>query len=548
MNQKNENGHENKRKGLVIAGYLFILMSVLTLLPDIGEAAQYYVWGRVYCASELPEDEDPPINPLTGIPEEQIVGDNMAAVFPRNLVKVHVISNSDGTTLGSAAVIYDGGYFISFTAPGPGVEVTISVEDLATTETIMESEAQVLSQWPTPNIRYILLPELNEIGDDRVFASCPTPIKLVGIFTRVGKVELETELNSTTHRLINESNGLATVPKAVAEYLGIASYQDAPFGGKLFLFGAFSQALYSWGARYRIKIENLDTSAISYMEDELFKTRYTVDPVALSVTTERMRLGPDTSIDGTPLYEMTPLSSGNQFWTFPDLLARWNTAGMNGRYELTIEIVGPPPFFICDPVPNFTNLKLTLDNTSPIAGISPLYPGAGDTPRVYTPGDPVPAPYDLEGALVGTTGDYDSASDAICAVLGFETNKDHLAFKLTAYHDNGVTAGAIDGFLRYWHFSFYRNDDKPFKKIIGKYYDGKTNTMKDYSGLRIPGTTANDLDGFQDKYLYVNPGHIDLGSPDGCGYRFVIRAATRATDGYHYLRWSGDDDIHCLKR
>ena len=283
------------------------------------------------------------------------------------------------------------------------------------------------------------------------------------------------------------------------------------------------------------------------MDDPLIKTKYTVELTTLTVTTDRIQLGPNFSIDGTPLYEMTPLSAGNEFWSFPDLLALWRTGGLNGNYEVTLEIVGPSPGEICSPIPNFTNLKLNLDNTSPSAAIIPLYTGAGDTPRMYTPGDAVPTPYDLLDSMLGTSANYGTIPNPICAVLEYANPDDHLAFKLTAFHDNGVTAGTIDGFLRYWYFSFKRNDGS-YHNIIGKQYNGTTNTMEDYSGLKITTCTKSSLDGFQEKYLYLNEGHVDLGSPDGCAYRFVIRSATRTTDGYSHLRWASDEDLHCLKK
>jgi hypothetical protein len=443
--------------------------------------------------------------------------------------------------------VYDGGYFIGFTAPGATTQVTFVVEDLATNDILMESEPEELSQWPTPNIRYLLIPDSTEINDDREYAKCSNPAKYIGIFTRVGLIELQTELSGTPYRLIDTTTGLVNVPVAVANYLGIAAYQDAPLGGNLYMFGAFSEKLYKIGAHYRIRIDNLDAGTWTYMDDPLIKTKYTVALATLTVTTDRIELGPNFSIDGTPLYEMTPLSVGNEFWSFPDLLALWRTGGLNGNYEVTIEIVGPSPSKICTPIPNFANLRLTLDNTSPSAAILPLYSGAGDTPRMYTPGDTVPTPYNLLDSMLGTSGNYGTIPNPICAVLEYAGSDEHLAFKLTAFHDNGVTAGTIDGFLRYWYFAFKRNDGS-YHNIIGKQYNGATKTMEDYSGLKITTCTKSSLDGFQEKYLYLNQGHVDLGSPDGCAYRFIIRAATRTTDGYNHLRWAGDEDLHCLKK
>jgi len=555
MRSKQENFHKNKRNWLPGRVFLIAFVLMMVMLPATVDAAQYYVWGRVYCAWELPEDEEPPINPLTGVPGDQIVGENMIASFPRNLVTVRVLAASDGSELGSAIAMYDGGYFIGFTAGAATTQVTFVVEDLATNDILMESEPEELSQWPTPNIRYLLTLDLTEIGDGREFTECSDPLKYTGIFTRVGLIELATELGGTTHRLIDTDTGLATVPNDVASYLGIAQYQDAPLGGNIYLFGAFSEELYGMGMQYRIRIDNLDTGTWTYMDDPLIKTKYTVDLTTLTVTTDRVELGPDDSIDGTPRYTLTPLSSGNEFWSFPDQLALWRTAGLNGNYKVTLEIADLAASNWCS-IPDFTELRITLDNTSPSAAILPLYSGAGDTPRMYTPGDTVPTPYDLLDSMLGTGGpggNYGTIPNPICAVLEYAGSDDHLAFKLTAFHDNGVTTPpdsdgiVFDGFLRYWYFSFKRNDGS-YHNIIGRQYNGATHSMEDYAGLKITTCTISSPDGFQDKYLYLNEGHVDLGSPDGCAYRFIIRAATRTTDGYNHLRWTGDEDLHCLKK
>jgi hypothetical protein len=284
------------------------------------------------------------------------------------------------------------------------------------------------------------------------------------------------------------------------------------------------------------------------MDDPLVKTRYTVNLTATppTVTTDRINLGPKT-IGGTPnCYELTPLALGNVFWSFPDLLAIWRTGELNGNYRVTLELVGLIPATDFIPVPEYTDLRVHLDNISPVARIRPLDdspsgvpPLTYDTPLIYTPGPAVPSPSTLLAAMLGAPGDYSPSSGPVCAIMEFTHHAQHLAFKLSAHHSNG--------FLRYWNFQFKRNDGG-YHTLIGKTYNGVSNHMEDDAGVRIPLAAFTSGNGFQDHYLYLNPAHVDLGTGDGCGYRFVIHAATRATDGYNYLRWSSDEDIHYLKQ
>jgi len=135
--------------------------------------------------------------------------------------------------------------------------------------------------------------------------------------------------------------------------------------------------------------------------------------------------------------------------------------------------------------------------------------------------------------------------DPTCLILNLEgpTGSKYLAFKLIGYHENG--------FLRRWYFRYERNDENN-ETLIGKKYDGTTDSMVDYSiGIRIS-STQTDVHGFQNKYLYLDTEHLqppgvtgDLGS---CVYRFVIGASTRTTDGYQYLRHVWDQDLHYIQR
>jgi hypothetical protein len=557
--------NSSNRNFLSRVPFLAVFLLIL-LLPGMAEAANYTVQGRVYTAFALEEGEDMPVNPLTGIPDGQVIGDDMFAVEPRNLVKVSVIAASNGSELGSFITSYDGGYFIHFTAAGGGIDVRFVVEELATSQVLLDTdESELTLADGVVNIRYLLVLEgLSEIGNDRDFApEPPVPPQYTGIFTRVGKIELKsndpetgTPVDIIDSNPASPTHGQATVPPGIATQLAIHEYQDAPFGGNLYLFGAFSEELYDNSSiLYRIKYVN-EASETAYIKDSLVKTKYTVDFGTGEVNTERITLGPLPPAEAGGIencYKLTPIAEGsNVFWSFPDLMALWRTGELNGKHTISIEIIdlsaadpeNPVEF---TPVAT-TELTLRLENVSPSARILALGPedNAFPTPRVYTPG-PAVTDDDLISTRLGTwTGDYGGSGSFICAILNLEgaVGSKYLAFKLKASHDNGI------GYLRYWYFEYARNDTG-YTVHVGKRYNGTSNSMEDYSSSVQVSSGENGTDGFTDKFIYLNTeylqpgGGTDMGS---CAYRFVIKAATRTTDGYNYLRWSHDEDIHYIQR
>jgi hypothetical protein len=554
---------------------------MLSWLPCQSLAEDYIVLGRVYSATTLPPDEEPPINPLTDAAPQQIIGEHLLAQVPRNLVKVKVLAASDGNELGSYITRYDGGYFVSFTAAptsDSNIDVRFVVEELATSKALLRSQDLALTAWnpsdeTTVNVRFLLLDEdLSDIGGGGAVTDMEpeAPAIYTGIFTRVGKIEIATEVNGGTVRIIRD-NGRATIPEStdptddVARRLHIPNYQDSPFGGNLYLFGAFSSDLYGKeDFHYRIRIDG--PSGSTYMDDELKKTKYVVNLTTGTVETESVILGPhdgggatDCTDSGRPVcYDPTPLSSGaNVFWSFPDLLALWRTGGLNGNHTLEIEAVSTDPAELdpaeFGPIEGYTRLLLNLDNIRPIARIEKLDEGETDaTPRVYTPSSPDTAiSGDLMeiGAPLGDfSTDYGGSASPICGILnlGEETTVDkYLAFKLTAYHQNEA--------MRYWQFRFRRNDGD-YKIHVGKQfkildYETMEMAMVDFESYQVSSAEVRQ-DGFEGRYLYLNTDYLANGTSGlaSCGYRFEIRATTRTTDGYHYLRYAWDEDVHYLQR
>lgn len=551
-----------------LGGVTLIILLAILLLPTLLEAETYYVWGHVHTAIPLAAGEELPENPLSDVFEnnpELIIGDNLVPQVTRNMVKVRIIKTSDGSEFGSYIVRHGGGYLIHNNTESGDVSVRFIVEELATSKKLLESDKETLSQGE--NTRFLLIPEsVMSIDGGRTYAEALTPGNYTAIFTRVGKIELATEVGGNTYRLIDTVTGEATVPQVVVDSLHIPRYQDSPFGGNLFFFGAFSMELYdNSDIYYRIRIVSEDSTYNELMSAPLVKTKYTVNFTTGHVDAERITLGPLPLVEAggyANCYRLTPIAEGsNIFWSFPDLVALWPTGEFNGKYTLSLEVIdlsvsdpeNPPDF---EPIANFTTLPLMLDNTPPTAKIEPLTSTAEDTPYVYKSGGsagPVPPSDDLLNNLVGTFSDtshYVVGANPACMILNLESPPaftSYLAFKLTAHHPNG--------YLQKWYFWYKRNDKNTdgspiAETLLGKIYNG-TPTMDQYPGARVNSTQVSES-GFENKYLYISADYLQPSSitdPLGsCGYRFVIWAMARATDGYHYLWHRWDDDIHYVQR
>ncbi|MBN2443137.1 MAG: hypothetical protein JXJ04_17385 [Spirochaetales bacterium] len=537
-----------QKKGVKIFVKVFLLLSLI-IVPFISHAANYYVWGRVYSARLLYEGEAVPNNPLTGVAPEIIIGqEDMVATTERNLVSVTIVKASDNTTLSTSITQNNGIYFNSFSSSDPGpLPVKIIVTELVNGTNLFQSDSVTIQAYPPVfNIRYILVPEEpHEIGNGRDYPSFPLGTgEYTGIFTRVGKIELEHDGT----RLIDTTTGLATVENPIAGYLDVPEYVDSPFGGNLFLFGAFSADLYNYpNVRYRIRIDNLETGGLpTYVSAPLRKTKYTVNTSTMTVDSVTVTLGPEEVAGVSNCYKLTDLSvSNSEFYSYPDLLAIWPTSGLNGRHRISIEVGFMPAGTLFIPFADYTSIVINLDNVAPIAAILPIASDPVDTPRVYTPG-PLP-PVDLSSSYVGSfPGDYGGAVNHECMILNMDDTEDdkYLALKLSAYHSNGY-----EGYIRYWNFRYYRNDDKN-EILIGKKYDPLTpSVLTDYfPGIRIS-TAEDSTSGFLNKYLYLDKSYLLPAGETGCScaYRFRIAITTRTTNGYQYLRWREDNDYHYIQ-
>lgn len=301
-------------------------------------AATYHVNGSVYAADPLPEGAEAPPNPVADLmsgtspvltADEVVGGDELYATGILSMVRVEAVDASANTVLGSGVALL-GSYYLTFNHAAFTVDVVFRVRDAATGDLLHTSGETELGAGT--NKRYLLVPAPPSSVAGGVSFHPPGPTAYA--FTRVGLVE-------AAHI---GSDGLA-------DFSGAAQrWRDAPFGGTLNVFGAASIGYYPLfgGGFYCYKVRATNASDATdwfYLDDPLYKRRYEVDTSTSppTVTSTQEKLGPYAEAGGD-CYRFTPLAEvgfgGNPaFWSFPDLLARWNTTdATNRKYDLTLEV------------------------------------------------------------------------------------------------------------------------------------------------------------------------------------------------------------------
>jgi len=543
---------ENKMDNIPKNPFKYCTMAVLFMLltlPGSLWAGDYFVWGRVYNAVSIDEESPLVEVPLPGVPLGDITGaGGEVGTTERNLVNVSLENAANGNILCTYLTQNNGNYSLHFSKAGTSTSVRFVVKDLVTNAQLLFSDPVTVYATPSSNIKYILVSERTEdISSENIYATGPGGADHTGIFTRVGKVELE----SGGNRLIDTTTGMANVDTVTSENLLIPAYQDSPFGGNLYLFGAFSAGLYGTGFSYKVKITDLSTSSSFYLDRILRKTEYAVDLAATppTVTSLTFTVGPfNHPVTGDPCYTLTPLSTGSDvFYSFPDLLAIWPTGSLTGEFLIAIEPVDVPPGEIWADVPNFTSFKIYLNNDAPVVAIQSesgyTTPRIFNSPLVPTANDLTPIRADFFPV------DYGTPPVIACDLLDMSgvVGSRYLFFKLSASHDH----------IRHWYFSYERNDGIG-ETLMGKTYDGG-GIMIDYPGRDEYGVPIPDVrifsvenlqNGFTDRYLYLDKDHL---APSGssslcnCAYNFWLGIQSRVTDGYHYIHnWRWDNDNHFI--
>lgn len=329
-------------------------------LTIVGAANNYDVFGCTWAAVLRPAEMSyPQTSPLADVPDNEVVGKDIAtATTAMAMTKVVIRDAASNAVLGTSPQALFGDYDLRFSNTAATKQVVFEVVKLSDNTVLSRSAAVSLAHGN--NHREVLL--ANIAGE--VTSSIPFPTTAnTGVFTRVGNEELA-----------DISGGFAKFGSAPGNY-----WRDAPFGGQLDLFGAVTQNFYPTvgDGSYCYKLQVSYPSGTqyqllpTYITDPLYKTRYIVRSNGQVVAQSKF-LGP---VNGC--YRLTPVSTSPQpgdpadtiavFWSFPDLLARWNSTG-NGLRQVKIELHHMNPDLSVGTdvgLPNNTNNPATLyiDNT-----------------------------------------------------------------------------------------------------------------------------------------------------------------------------------------
>lgn len=336
-------------------------MDVIAPTAVSGAATDYDVFNCTWQAELRPAGAPyPDTSPLASLPEAEVIGKDVAtATLPAAVNQVFVRDAATNAVLGaSLASDYRGDYDIRFSNAAASKSVVFEVARLDTGEVIYRSPAATIAQGNNP--RDILLAG----ADGAVTASIPFPPgNNTGLFTRIGHVELA-DINA---------QGFAKFSGAAAQW------RDAPFGGGLAYYGAFTQNFYPATGLgnycYKVRITPPSGPAF-YLTDPVYKTRYIVKSDG-KVQSQSVLVGPLTIGSATGCYRLTPLSTSPEpgdpagtiaaFWSYPDLLSRWNTGSRGGLHAARLELYTAATNAL---VPLLVNDNMTaetyLDNT-PIA-------------------------------------------------------------------------------------------------------------------------------------------------------------------------------------
>ena len=445
----------------------------------VGGGSATLAYGCIWSAVERPDGEDyPATNPLADTAAEHVVGkESYTATSPAAMVRVSTLSSDASTALSAAPALSLYGAYDIFLPAGTDGDVLFEITDAASGETLHRSGPEPLSG-PT-NLRHLLVPD-----EAAGAGSIPFPAESdTGLFTRVGFVELA-DIDT----------------QGFAEFSGAPEHlRDAPFGGSLRLFGAFTRNFYPESGPgdhcYKIRVTGPGGSA-EYLGDGLNKTRYAVNADG-TVTSRSEFLGPMTVGAVDDCYRLTPLSSDPApddpadtiavFWSSPDLLANWHTRLRSGAHTISLELYETGPGTRVSLVANDNlDAELYLDNR------------------------PIALSFDaLE--VVGPGGiDSDLLEDR-CAIAQLTDGRE-LAVDFTAYHPTG--------FLSVYRLSARSNSG------VSVWNEGDSYGAPAWSGARPPA-----FEGRRDSASPFTKTSADF-TAGPCAYVFDLSAATRTTNGY----------------
>jgi len=377
--------------------------------------------------------------------------------------------------------------------PGPGDISADPMFDLASTPPFSLSYGSPCVDAGDPNPIYN---DLNGTRNDLGAFGGPSgllggigPMVTTGfLFNNIGTIP-----TSEITRTGNQA-GLANVSTAVANALHIYQYEDAPFGGNLWmhgLFGSSDSSVYY----YRIYAAPWSGGAppaladFQPVTDPLSKVKYTIGPGGI-VTSTLVNVGPD--VNG--MY----LRTESGYWAHPDLKLIWNTLALpNGRYDLICKAYNALLLEVPLPANTFSRITVHVNNQPVTATIN--------------------AVRDQLGVQIPE-----------CGIVPLASSMQNLQFDITASHPGG--------FLRDYTLDVLYGRNRYGGVIAADRYVGVHDTTPP-TWVGIVGGVSNSA-----------PAHASgaLQPWTSCAYQFRLTAWARTTDGFGHLYYQSFSDHYSL--
>lgn len=334
-----------------------------------------------------------------------------------------------------------------------------------------------------------------EVEEDCVAINPPPsgqPYDLLFVFTRIGKIgtnDIDTVGPGASGYAFPDINPSA--PNSVAA--------NTPFGRTLDVAGWFGK--YTDVVRYKIRY-SLNGAPFQDIADPLHNHYYEFAPTGGKWM--NASLGPFAEGGQSNVYIPTYVHMSNRPWTFPDLLARWDTTKVaNGL--VTLEIQGfkwdathtslvPAASLLIDP--NYGVLRLLIDNSPPTVEIK-------------------------EDEIK-----HDSTKVKVCDIVDF-TGKLKIKFEASdaAGHLRSYALNAMYGHNKYV---------SPKPADAADTYSSHIDGTRKWSGSGSGGTFTAEYDAA----VY------DATKMPTCAYQFRLSVSKRTSNGYGLIYHHREDTIH----
>jgi len=295
--------------------------------------------------------------------------------------------------------------------------------------------------------------------------------------------------------------GLANVSPAVSSALHIEAYEDAPFGGWVWLHGLFGdddtavRYYQILGAKWNGSTPP-DPASFTPVLDPLSKIRYTIATNG-TVVASLVSVGPNAN----GLYMRTDRADSG-YWAFPDLKLILNTGRLeNDRYD-----------FICKA---YTTESLDSEITLPANTLSRI--------TLWIDNNPV-------SVNIASVRDASGVGVLECGIIPVTTPQENLQFEITAYHPSG--------FLHSYSLSSLYGRNHSGGYVTAEQYVGSHDTARPlWKGIGPATQMTNAL-----------PAMLagTLAPWQTCAYQFHLAAYARTINGFGRIYGAYFDDHYYI--